>query len=166
MECRGAAPAGARGVLAKPFFLLCCAARGRHNTKTNKVGIRHVPVPPRGTRSVGARCLAYAPTPHTLSYRFSWPLLRLWSQSRTHLNLVQGLLDGTLELWINIMHVILGSDINLDIGVGAVVFHVPPHVLKPERGLRLGRYRAINQLVMGIDADDAAPCTLADQWPQ
>src|SRR2546421_4986215 len=112
---------------------------------------------------VGRRCLHLlpyykTPTSCTLPYRFPWSLLRLWLQRRTHLNLVQCLLDGTLELWINIMYVILGSDIDLDIGVGAVVFHIPPHVLKPERGLRMGRYRAINQLVMGIDADDATPC--------
>src|SRR6266567_4512448 len=101
-----------------------------------------------------------------LSPRFTRPLLRFWLQCRAFLDHAQRLGDGAVELWINIVREVLGCDIDLDIGVGAVVFYVPAYIFEPESVLRLRGTRAIDECVLGADTDHTAPGAFADQGTQ
>src|SRR5438270_550209 len=87
----------------------------------------------------------------------SRPLLRFWLQRRPHLNLAQSLCDCPLQLWINIVDIILRCNIDFDIRIGAVVFDVPSHVFKPEGEFRLCGSGSIDQSMSWIDTDHAPP---------
>src|SRR6266702_258268 len=78
-------------------------------------------------------------------------------------NQAQGFGNRAFQLRITILDVILWSDVDLDIGVGAVVLDVPAHVFEPESKFRLGGCRTIDQFMTRFDANDTAPGALADE---
>ena len=63
---------------------------------------------------------------------------------------------------VAVAHVVRG-DVDVVVGIGSVVLHGPADVDEPEREFRLGRDRAVDQAMVGVDADDAAPGPLPDQ---
>ena len=89
--------------------------------------------------------------------------LRLWHKRWAFLDHAQGFGDGAVELGIDVVGEVLRRDIDLDVGIGAVVFDVPADIFEPEGIFWLRGARAIDQRVCVTDADDAAPGARADQ---
>src|SRR5690606_5343751 len=58
---------------------------------------------------------------------------------------LQHLADRAIELRIATLRVILRTDLHFDVRFGSVVFDSPAHVLEPERELRLGGDRSVDQ---------------------
>lgn len=71
--------------------------------------------------------------------------------------------DAAVELAVEVGGVVLGEDIDFDVGVGAVVFDLPADILEPEGVFGLCGDGAIGECVARPDSDDAAPCSFADE---
>src|SRR5438067_4383453 len=93
-------------------------------------------------------------------------LPRLWLQHRYLLDQAQRLSNRSIQLRVHALNIILRRDIHLNIGVGAVVLHIPAHIFEPESPLWLRGHSTIDQSVAWIDANHASPGALANQWPQ
>src|SRR5713226_1076189 len=74
--------------------------------------------------------------------------------------------DGSFKLGVDALDIILWGDIDLNVGIGAIVFYVPADIFEPEGMLWLGGMGTIHKAMVVGDADNAAPGALADQWPQ
>src|SRR6185369_13951252 len=57
---------------------------------------------------------------------------------------------------------VLRGDVDLDVGIDAVVLYAPAGALEPQRVPRLGHGRAVDQRVAPVDADHATPGASAD----
>src|ERR1035437_8523661 len=91
---------------------------------------------------------------------------RIRLKGRTFLDHTQRLGDGAVELGVNFINIILWRDINLDVGVGTIIFKLPAHVFEPVGEFRLRGARPIHKAVARGNADDTAPGTLSNQWSQ
>src|SRR5213596_1598687 len=99
-----------------------------------------------------------------------WPC-PAWSRGKLNLaqisfQLLQQLIHAPAELRIETGKIILRPVLHLDVGINAVVLHLPTDVLEPERELRLSSHTPIDKRVPRPDPDDSAPGALADQRSQ
>ena len=79
---------------------------------------------------------------------------------------VQRDFDGLVQLRICTAGVVLRCIVDLDVGVGAIVFDAPANVVEEERELRLGGDRTVGEAVPRPDPDHPAPRPFADQRPE
>jgi len=57
---------------------------------------------------------------------------------------------------------VVGRHDDLDVRIDAMVFHAPAVLLEPEGQPRYGDLRSVDQLVLVVETDDAAPGPGAD----
>jgi hypothetical protein len=69
-------------------------------------------------------------------------------------------LHRLVELGVAALDVILRADVDLDIGIRAVVLHAPPDIGEPEGVFRLGGEAPVDQGVAGRNSDHATPGSL------
>src|SRR6202030_965278 len=74
--------------------------------------------------------------------------------------------DRGLQLGVTLRSPVIGRHDDLDVGVDAVVFHAPAVLLEPERQPRYGDLRSVDQLMLVVVTDDAAPGPGADDRAQ
>src|SRR5262245_36705606 len=91
------------------------------------------------------------------------PVCRVWPVRGAVFPFGEDVRDCHVGLRVEPLDVVLRCDVHLDVGVRAVVFHAPAHVIERERKLGLRGDCPVRQHVPGADADNAAPGTFADQ---
>src|SRR4051812_23308651 len=90
----------------------------------------------------------------------AWALAGTGFQVANLFELFERLFYRPFQLGITPLNVVLGGDIDLDIGIGAVVFNAPANIFEPERALRFGNHGAIDKLVIAHIANHTAPGAL------
>ena len=72
--------------------------------------------------------------------------------------------ECAFELGVRARGVVLRTDLDLEVGVGAVVLDVPAHVREPGRELGLGGHRRVHERVPRPDADDGDALPFVQRW--
>src|ERR1700730_12866387 len=72
-------------------------------------------------------------------------------------------LDRFFHLRVALDARVVRRDVDVVVGIGAVIFDAPADVDEPKRKLGLRRHGAVHQRMTRPDADDAAPRAFADQ---
>jgi hypothetical protein len=134
---------------------------------------------PAGVPGLGfeppARTVVWCPPVHLKVFGESWlgfpneprdsDLIKLGAEWRLRFHQAYHFRDTSVELRILALAIFVRSDLDVDIGIGAVVLNIPPDVHKPLREFGLRRYTAVDEMMARPNSNHAPPRASADQWP-